>query len=44
MLNRKHSQDIFCFRLEDLTLKSASNRSESYADMIVELLEVYINI
>lgn len=44
MPNRKHPQDIFCFRLEDLTLKSASNRSESYADMIVELLEMYINI
>lgn len=44
MLNRKRSQGLFGFHLEDLTLKLASNRSESYAGAFVKLRRNYISI
>ena len=43
MLNRKRSQGLFGFHLEDLTLKLASNRSESYAAVFVKSHDIYIN-
>ena len=44
MPKRKLSQVLFGFRLDDLTLKSTSNRSESYAGAFVKLSKIYINI
>lgn len=44
MLKRKLSQGLFGFRLDDLTLKSTSNRSESYAGAFIKLRKFYINI